>query len=401
MKIEFYDTTLRDGAQMEGISFSLKDKLAIVRILDNLGIDYIEGGWPFSNPKDEKFFKEVKKERLLASKIVAFGSTSHPKYKAEEDLNILGLILADTEVITIFGKTWDFHIKNVLRISLERNLKIIEDSVRFLRKKRKRVFFDCEHFFDGYKDNPEYAKRVVNAAINGGCEMVILCDTNGGSFPEEIEKIIKELKADFPLGIHTHNDKELAVANTLSAVKAGCKQVQGTMNGYGERCGNANLITLIPNLYKLGFKSLKEEKLKSLTEVSRLISEIANITPNPHQPYVGHSAFAHKAGVHIAAVMKHPTTYEHIDPELVGNTRKMIVSELAGKGSIIHKARFKGIEFSKEEIKKVLKSIKELEDYGYQFEEADGSFELLVDKALGRHKSSFKIKEYDVVVESE
>ncbi|MEW6102574.1 MAG: citramalate synthase [bacterium] len=401
MKIELYDTTLRDGCQMDGISFSLQDKIAIARIMDNLEISYIEGGWPSSNPKDELFFKEIKKERLKSSKIVAFGSTAHPKYKPDEDLNLQGLIDAKTEIITIFGKTSPFHIKNVLRVSLDRNLEIVEGSIKFLRKKGKRVFFDCEHFFDGYKDNPKYAKRVIEVAINGGCEIAILCDTNGGSYPEEIEKIIKELKTNFPLGIHTHNDRELAVANSISAVMAGCRQVQGTMNGYGERCGNANLITLIPNLYKLGILTIKEEKLKSLTETSRIISEIANIAHSPHQPYVGQSAFAHKAGVHSSAVMKHPETYEHINPELVGNTRKMIVSELAGTSSIIHKASEYQISFSKEETKKVLKIVKEMENQGYQFEAADGSFELLIDKALGLYKPSFNIKEYGVIVENE
>ncbi|MEW6481468.1 MAG: citramalate synthase [bacterium] len=401
MKIELYDTTLRDGAQMEGISFSLSDKIAIARIMDRLGIDYIEGGWPFSNPKDKRFFKEIKKEKLKSSKIVAFGSTSHPKYTPPDDPNLLGLISSDTEIITIFGKTWDFHVRNVLRISLERNLKIIEESIKFLRKKGKRVFFDCEHFFDGYKENPKYAKMVMEAAINGGCEMVVLCDTNGGSFPDEIENIIKELKTNFPLGIHAHNDRELAVANSLSAIKAGCSQVQGTINGYGERCGNANFITLIPNLYKLGISTIKEEKLKSLTETSRFIAEIANIAPFPHQPYVGQSAFTHKGGVHISAVMKHPEAYEHINPEIVGNTRKMIVSELAGTASILHKASEYKLIFSKEQTKKILKCVKELEDQGYQFEAADGSFELLIDKALGRYKPSFKIKEYGVMVENE
>jgi len=401
MKIELYDTTLRDGAQMDGISFSLKDKISIVRILDNLGIDYIEGGWPFSNPKDESFFKEVVKERLKHSKIVAFGSTHHPKYEVEEDPNLLSLISSRTEIVTIFGKTWDFHVKNVLKISLDKNLKLIEDSVRFLRKNGLRVFFDCEHFFDGYKNNPEYAKRVITSAINGGCEIVVLCDTNGNSFPNDIEKIINELKLNFPLGIHTHNDLELAVYNSIVAVKVGCKQVQGTINGYGERCGNANLITLIPNLYKLGIKTIKEDKLKSLTETSRLISEIANIAPNPYQPYVGQSAFAHKGGVHISAVMKHPETYEHINPEIVGNTRKIIVSELAGRSSVLHKAEGLNISFRKEEVKKVLKMVKELENQGYQFEGADGSFHLLVDKALGRYKPLFKIKDYEVIVENE
>ncbi len=401
MKIDLYDTTLRDGAQMEGISFSLQDKIAIARILDNLGIDYIEGGWPSSNPKDMRFFREIKKEKLINSKIVAFGSTAHPKYDPQDDPNLLGLISSNTEIITIFGKTWDFHIKNVLRISQEENLKIIEESIKFLKSKGKKVFFDCEHFFDGYKNNPSYAKKVIVSAINGGCEMVILCDTNGGSFPDEIEKIIKELKMNFPLGIHTHNDSELAVANSLSAVRVGCKQIQGTMKGYGERCGNANLITIIPILYKLGIKTLKEDKIKSLTEISRLISEIANIPSNPHQPYVGQSAFAHKGGIHISAVIKHPETYEHINPEIVGNTRRMIVSELAGSGSIIHKASEYKLSLSKEETKKILKIVKEKEDFGYQFEGADGSFELLIDKALEKYKPSFNIKEYGVIVENE
>ena len=399
--VELYDTTLRDGAQTEGISFSLLDKMAIAKAIDRLGIRYIEGGWPGSNQKDDEFFSKIQKENLSAE-IIAFGSTAHPKYSASNCPNISALLAAKTKTITIFGKAWDFQVKEALRISLDENLKLIDDSISYLISKGKRVFFDAEHFFDGYKANPVYAKQCIDAAVNAGASVIILCDTNGGTLPHQIEEIIKGLKANYPLGIHSHNDSELACANTLAGIRAGCTQIQGTINGYGERCGNANLCSIIPLLkLKLGIPVVSDEQLKSLTEVSRLISEIANIAPKPYQPYVGSSAFAHKAGVHASAVAKEPATYEHINPELVGNTRRILISELAGSSSILHKAGELKIDLTKDskETKRIVNEIKRLENEGYHFESADGSFELLIDKAMGLYKSPFILKSFRVIVE--
>ncbi|MDI6751254.1 MAG: citramalate synthase [bacterium] len=401
--VELYDTTLRDGAQTEGISFSLLDKIAVALAIDRLGIRYIEGGWPGSNKKDDQFFSKIKKENLSAE-IIAFGSTAHPKYSASDDPNISALLSAKTKIITIFGKTWDFQVKKALRISLDENLKLIDDSISYLVSKGKRVFFDAEHFFDGYKANPAYAKKAIETAVNAGASVIILCDTNGGTLPHQIEEIISGLKAGYPLGIHSHNDSELACANTLAGIRAGCTQVQGTINGYGERCGNANLCSIIPLLkLKLGMDVVSDDRLKSLTEVSRLISEIANIAPRPFQPYVGSSVFAHKAGIHASAVTKEPATYEHIKPEDVGNTRRILISELAGSSSILHKAGELKIDLSKDskETKRIINEIKRLENEGYHFESAEASFELLIDKALGLYKSPFTLKSFRVIVRKE
>jgi 2-isopropylmalate synthase len=399
--VELYDTTLRDGAQTEGISFSLLDKIAIAKAICRLGIRYIEGGWPGSNQKDDEFFSYVQKEKL-SSEIIAFGSTAHPKYSACDDPNISALLKAKTKIITIFGKTWDFQVKKALHISLDENLKLINDSVSYLVSKGRRVFFDAEHFFDGYKANPRYAKKAIEVAANAGAEVVVLCDTNGGTLPHQVEEMISCLKSDCSLGIHSHNDSDLACANTLAAIRAGCTQAQGTINGYGERCGNANLCSIIPLLkLKLGIPVISDDELKGLTEVSRLVAEIANIAPKSYEPYVGSSAFAHKAGIHASAVTKEPATYEHIKPEDVGNTRRILISELAGSSSIIHKAKELNIDFNKDspETRRIVNEIKRLENEGYHFEAANGSFELLIDKAMYLYKSPFILKSFRVIVE--
>jgi len=344
--VEIYDTTLRDGAQAEDISFSLDDKLRITERLDELGIHYIEGGWPGSNPKDAEYFKKVKKLKLKQAKVVAFGSTHKPRIKADDDPNIKALISAEVNIITIFGKTWDFHVKEALKISFEENLDLIFNTITYLKNYADKVFFDAEHFFDGYKDNSEYALKCLQVAEQAKADCIVLCDTNGGTLPYEVEKIVKDIKQKIksPLGIHAHNDSDCAVANSIIAVLNGVTQVQGTMNGFGERCGNANLCSIIPNLQiKLGFKCIDDGNLKKLTEISRFVYEIANINPFKRQPFVGESAFAHKGGVHVSAVRKRPETYEHIKPELVGNRQRVLVSDLAGKSNIIKKAEEFGI----------------------------------------------------------
>ncbi|MBI4650116.1 citramalate synthase [Candidatus Desantisbacteria bacterium] len=405
-EITIYDTTLRDGAQGEGISFSLEDKLRIADKLDELGIGFIEGGWPGSNPKDEDFFKEIRKKRFTNIKIAAFGSTCKPGNKVEDDANIKGLIKSKTEIVTIFGKTWDFHVKDALKTTLEENLRIIRESIAYLKKNRIKVFFDAEHFFDGYKSNPEYAISVLNSAKESGARVLCLCDTNGGTLPLELKDIIASVKSKFPditLGIHAHNDSDNAVANSIIAVQMGCTHVQGTINGYGERCGNANLCSIIPNLeLKLGYKCISSKNLKKLTIISREISEIANLVPRDDIPYVGLSAFAHKAGIHVNAIRKNSKLYEHISPELVGNIQRILVSELAGKSNIFLKARELGFDFSEnsENIKKILLKIKDFEhERGMQFEGADASFKLFLMEAEGKYKPFFDLKGFRVIVE--
>ncbi|MEW6088031.1 MAG: citramalate synthase [bacterium] len=404
-KLKIYDTTLRDGSQGEGVSFSLEDKLRIVKKLDELGVHYIECGWPGSNPKDEFFFQEVKKLRLLQAKVSAFGSTRKPGSKVNEDSNTHALLSAGTEVITIFGKSWDFHVKKALETTLGENLRMISDTVCFLKSKKREVIYDAEHFFDGYKANRDYALKTLEKAYEAGSDCLCLCDTNGGTLPWEIEEIAGTVKTRFPkisLGIHTHNDNDLAVANSLVAVKCGVNMVQGTINGYGERCGNANLCSIIPNLQlKLKINCLAERRLQMLTEVSRFVSELANLPHRENQPYVGKSAFTHKGGVHISAVRKHGATYEHIDPVLVGNARRILVSELSGQSTILSKAEKFGLDFTKNDphVKEILKSVKKLEQMGYQFEGAEGSFELLVKKAMGKHRKFFDLESFRVLVE--
>ncbi|MBN1795675.1 MAG: citramalate synthase [Sedimentisphaerales bacterium] len=402
-KIEIYDTTLRDGMQTEGVSFSLADKLAIAKCLDDLGVDYIEGGYAGSNPKEMQFFKEAAVEKFKNSKLVAFGSTRRANVEASNDNCIKAILAAKTKVATLVGKTWDLHVKDVLRCSHEENLNICSDSVKYLKKKGLEVIFDAEHFFDGYKSNPEYAIKVLHAAANAGADVLVLCDTSGGTMPQVIYDIVKIVCKEFSglrIGIHTHNDCDCATANSLAAVRAGACHVQGTLNGLGERCGNVNLFTVIPNLvFKLGMKVLKDSKLKTLTEASRYIFEICNMSPMLNMPYVGESAFAHKAGLHVDALRKNRTTYEHIAPERVGNERRFLISELSGKSNIMAKLEKNRLDQDKKLVKKILERVQELENEGYQFEAADASFDLLVRKIMGTYKHAFELEKYHITVE--
>lgn len=403
--VKLYDTTLRDGSQGEGISFSVSDKLKIAKRLNKLGIHYIEGGWPGSNPKDMEFFKEAKKIKFKNAEIVGFGSTKRPKISPSKDTNLKALIKAGTQTVTIFGKTWDLHVKDVLGVSLHENLSMISESIEYLKSKGLVVFYDAEHFFDGYIKNKDYALETLRSAVKGGANTIILCDTNGGMITSEIGTIVRAISNEFsslPVGIHTHNDSEMAVANSIAAVESGCKIVQGTINGYGERSGNANLCSIIPNLQlKMGYKCLAGSKLKELTEVSHYVSEIANMKHRDNQAFVGKSAFAHKGGVHVNAVMKNPISYEHVRPEEVGNHRRILISELSGKANIILKAKEIEFDLSKEDKKtrKILKLVQDLENQGYYFEAADGSFEVLMKKALKKYKPFFSLKGFKVIIE--
>ena len=403
-KVKIYDTTLRDGMQAEGVSFSLKDKLAVAKKLDALGIHYIEGGWPGSNPKDINFFKEIVRIPLRQAKIVAFGSTRRANKAAEDDPNLKTMLRAGTPTVAIFGKSWTLHVKEVLKTTGTENLKMIADSISFMRRQGKEVVYDAEHFFDGYKDNPKYALRTLKAAEKAGADWIVLCDTNGGVMPDELGDISRQVRREIkiPLGIHTHNDSGMAVANSLIAVQAGCTQVQGTLNGYGERCGNADLCIVIPNLQlKLGVSCISDEQLRVLKETSRYVSELANLIPDERQPFVGDSAFAHKGGMHVDAVRKTPLSFEHIRPELVGNRQRVLVSELSGKGNILSKASQFGLDLSPDspETKRMVEVVKELEQRGYQFEAAEGSFELLMRKSLRRYKKLFDLEGFRVSVE--
>lgn len=403
-RIELYDTTLRDGSQGEGISYSVADKLKIAEKLNELGLHFIEGGWPGANPKDMEFFKKAKKLKFKNSRLVAFGSTRRAHSKAAQDAILAGLLSADTKYITIFGKTWDLHVKDVFKCELSENLKMIGDSVSYLTSKGKTVFYDAEHFFDGYKDNPEYALKTLKVAEDAGAKRIILCDTNGGTITSQVFEIVEEVKKVIktPLGIHTHNDCEMAVANSVAAVQAGCIQIHGTMNGYGERCGNANLASIIPTLkLKLGIDCVSDISLKELTEVSRFIAEISNMKPLDNQPYVGNSAFAHKAGVHVNAVLKNSRTYEHIDPLLIGNHRRLLISELSGKSTILKKAEEMSLGLGKDEEKgkKLLKLLQELENKGYHFEAAEASLELFMKRAMKRFKDFFELEDFRVIIE--
>ncbi|RKY43159.1 MAG: citramalate synthase [Candidatus Makaraimicrobium thalassicum] len=404
-KVYIYDTTLRDGAQSEGISFSVKDKIRIAQRLDELGVDFVEGGWPGSNPKDDEFFREAPLQlKMKKAKLVAFGSTRRAGRKTASDPVIKGLLNARTKYLTIFGKSWDLHVKAVLRTTLKENLRMIEDSVRYLKKRGRRVIFDAEHFFDGYRENAGYAMDTLKAACDGGAEVVVLCDTNGGALTDQVFEIVEETagKVKIPLGIHVHNDADMAVANSIAAVQAGCNHVQGTFNGYGERCGNANLVSIMPTLkFKLGMDCLPEFAFKELTEASRYIAEISNVRQLDAQPYVGKSAFAHKAGVHVNAILKNSRTYEHIAPEKVGNMRRMIISELSGKSSIMKRAGDLGYRIKKtsEKAGKILSHVQDLEKKGYQFELAEASLSLLMRRASEVFKKYFEMKEFRVIVE--
>ena len=403
-KVELYDTTLRDGAQTEGVSYSVSDKLRITRKLDELGINYIEGGWPGSNPKDMQFFKQAKKLRLKTAKICAFGATARPHLKPEKDANIKSLLKAETEVVTVFGKSWTLHVKDVLKTTLDQNLKMISSSVKYLKSKRRKVIYDAEHFFDGAKDDFTYALKTLLAAEEAGADVIVLCDTNGGMLTSSLVEIIKKVrpKLNTPLGIHTHNDSGLAVANTIAAVEEGAGHIQGTINGYGERCGNADLVICIANLkLRLGIDCVSRSQLKKLTQASRFVSELSNMRHQNNQPFVGESAFAHKGGVHINAMVKHPLTYEHIKPALVGNRSRFLVSELSGRTSILLKAKQLELGLEKEtpHTKKILKTLQDLEHQGYQFEAAEGSFELLMKKAMKKYKKFFDLEGFRVIIE--
>lgn len=403
MKVKIYDTTLRDGSQGEGVSFSVEDKLAIARKLDEIGIDYIEGGWPGSNAKDIDFFNRARGLRLSHARLAAFGSTCHPHFDPETDPNLAALIEAGTPVVTIFGKSWDFHVARALGVTLERNLQLIEASVALLKSRGREVVYDAEHFFDGFAAAAEYAIESLLAAERGGADWIVLCDTNGGTLTSRLTEVVTAVKGSVSveLGIHAHNDSELAVANSISAVQRGVRQVQGTINGYGERCGNANLCSVIPLLeMKLGLETIGRERMARLTHVSHYVAELANLPHRPEMPFVGRSAFAHKGGVHVSAVMRDPTTYEHADPEATGNQRRVLISDLSGKSNVLYKAAEMGIDVSSSEsgrqpiARRVVQRIKELEHEGFLFEAAEGSFRLLLEEAAGRYRELFKLKRY-------
>ena len=403
-KILIYDTTLRDGSQGEHISFSVEDKLHILKKLDELGVDYVEGGWPGSNRKDIDFFRRAQGLKLRHAKVAAFGSTRHPRQRAAHDRNLQALIEANTPVVTIFGKTWELHVKVALGISLEENLGLIRESVTFLKSKGKEVIYDAEHFFDGYKASPAYALATLRAAEAAGADTLVLCDTNGGTLTTDICEGFQAAsrQVNTPLGIHTHNDGEMAVANSIAAVQQGAVHVQGTFNGYGERCGNANLCSVIPGIeLKLGLRSIGKKALKHLTEVSHYVSELANLPPRPDLPYVGRSAFAHKGGIHVSAVMKAGSTYEHVDPATVGNERRVLVSELSGKSNVIYKAEELGLQIDKTspDAKVVVDKLKEMEHDGYQFEGAEASFEILFHKLVHRSREFFELDGFRVITE--
>jgi 2-isopropylmalate synthase len=401
-KIFTYDTTLRDGTQGEEVSFSAEDKVKIAKRLDAFGIDYIEGGWPGSNPKDMEFFEKIRSVPLRHAKIAAFGSTRRAKNKVEDDANIKALLDAQTPVVTIFGKTWLLHVREALQITEDENLELIADSVSYLKSRGKEVVYDAEHFFDGMKNDSAYAIKTLLAAEHSGADVIVLCDTNGGTMPWDVSGYVDEVKRHLsvPLGIHTHNDCEMGVANTLAAVRRGAVHVQGTINGFGERCGNANLCSIIPNLQlKMGFDVVGQE-LKKITEVSRYVSELANLKHKKNLAYVGESAFAHKGGVHVSAVMKTPKTYEHIEPEIVGNVRRVLVSDLSGKSNVLYKAEELGLHLddTSPAAQKVVDEIKEMEHYGYHFEDAEGSFELLVKKHTGEIKKLFELERFKISI---
>jgi len=400
-QIRLYDTTLRDGAQSEDVSFTLDDKLRVAELLDGLGIAYIEGGWPGSNPRDEEFFRAVRKLNLKRARVAAFGSTRRANVAVEDDLNLRQLLRAETPVVTIVGKTWTLHVRDDLKISNEQNLEVIADSIAYLKERVDEVIFDCEHFFDGYKADAEYSLACLKAASEAGADVLVLCDTRGGSMPNEIFEIVAAAGqvTGSALGIHCHNDCELAVANSIAAVQAGATQVQGTINGIGERCGNANLCSVIPNLQlKYGYPCVSEAELGQLARVSRTVYELANIEPFKRQAYVGESAFAHKGGLHVAAVQKNAETYEHINPQVVGNRQRVLVSDLSGRSNVLYKAKQFGydIDYSNPAVKAVLARIKELENIGFQFEGAEASFQLLIEEALHGRVSHFKLKSFRV-----
>jgi 2-isopropylmalate synthase len=401
MKIFTFDTTLRDGTQGEAVSFSVDDKLIIAQKLDDLGIDYIEGGWPGSNPKDKEFFARAKQIHFKHAKLTAFGSTRFAKNAVERDPNVRALVEAETPAVSIFGKSWDLHTRRALGISEEENLKLIGETVKYLKDRGREVIYDAEHFFDGYSSNPEFAMRTLEVAKNAGADVLCLCDTNGGTLPVRLVEVVTEVRRRFDgiLGIHTHNDADVAVANTIAAVEQGATHVQGCMNGYGERCGNANLCSIISNLeLKLGHTTIGPEKLQSLTSVARFIAELANLPLRGDQPYVGHSAFAHKGGVHVSAVLKDAATYEHVQPEATGNRQRVLLSDLSGRGNILYKLKEQGLgeKLTDESRRELLERIKQMEYLGYELEAAEGTFELLVREALRPGVQLFEVVGFEV-----
>jgi 2-isopropylmalate synthase len=398
-RVAIYDTTLRDGTQAEGISLSVDDKLAIAHRLDELGFDYVEGGWPGSNPKDERFFAAMTEQPLQQARLTAFGSTRRRGVRAEEDAQLRLLLEAATPTVALVAKSWDFHVRVVLKTSLEENLAMIADSVRFLKDEGREVMLDAEHFFDGYRANPEYALEALRAAADAGADWLVLCDTNGGSLPGDVAAAVARVREELApvVGIHTHNDGELAVANALAAVGAGATQVQGTINGYGERTGNANLCSLLPNLVlKLGLECEAARHLGRLTELSRFVDEVAHVPVNKRLPYVGEDAFAHKGGIHVHAVAADPATYEHVEPASVGNERHVLVSELSGRSNVLERARALGLELDGDTATLVVARMKELENEGFRFEDAEASFELLAHRAAAGYRPPFEPVSYTV-----
>jgi 2-isopropylmalate synthase len=415
--ILLYDTTLRDGTQGENVTFSAEEKLSIAMQLDDIGIHYIEGGWPGSNPRDVAFFNLAKRVDFKHSRLAAFGSTRKPGIKPDQDNNLNALLESETPTVTVFGKTWDLHVEKIMDNTLQENLSMINDSVTFLKQKGREVIYDAEHFFDGYLNNRKYALESLEAALDGGADFIVLCDTNGGTLPFDLESIIAEVQqqinsvrtgpaqnASVKLGIHSHNDCGLAVANSLTAVQKGAVMVHGTMNGYGERCGNADLTSIIPILsIKMKRKSVSEENLKKLKKLSRYISETANLVPLNSRPFVGKSAFAHKGGIHVSAIMKAPRAYEHMDPEMVGNRRRVLVSDLSGKSNVEYKAKEFGVELGKNgfDSSQIASEIKELEQKGYQFDSADGTFKILLEKFTDQFKPHFELESFRVTIEKD
>jgi 2-isopropylmalate synthase len=405
--IELYDTTLRDGTQAENFNLSVDDKIKVCRQLDRIGIDFIEGGWPGSNPLAVEFFNQMQGVELKHAKLAAFGSTRHFQKKPEQDGNLQALLAAKTPAVTIFGKSWDIHVIDALRIQLEDNLQIIEDSLAYLRPQVQHLLYDAEHFFDGFKNNREYCLATIGKAIAGGAETIVLCDTNGGTLPHEIpaimervQQLVAEQGREVKIGIHSHNDSETAVANSLMGVQLGASQVQGTINGFGERCGNANLTSIIPALiFKMGLECKVGKRIDQLYTTARMVNELANLPHNRYQPYVGESAFAHKGGIHVSAVQRNPVTYEHIAPEKIGNERRILISDQSGRANVLMKAQKYGLDLSGDDprMTAIVNDLKELENNGYQYEAAEASFELLMRRALGLHQDFFKLEAFRVM----
>ena len=404
--MQLYDTTLRDGSQGEGISFTVEDKLKVTQLLDDLGVHFVEGGWPGANPKDAQYFERMHDVSLSQSTLVAFTNTSRANVRPSDDPNIVSALTARTDVVTIVGKSWDLHVEHVLRTTADENLRMIHDTVLFLRSKGRRIFYDAEHFFDGLKNNPDYAMKTLEAATDAGAEVVVLCDTNGGSMPWEVEDIVRRVvnSTSVPVGIHAHNDCEMAVSNTLAAVQAGAMQVQGTVNGYGERTGNANLCSIIPNLkLKMGIECINDRQLTRLTDLSNVVKGLATLSPNSsHAAYVGQSAFAHKGGLHADATRKLSGSYQHINPSQVGNKSRILVSELSGRANVMFKIEEFGQRdrLGEEDATRIALLVKELESKGFSFESADASLELLIRKQLDNYESPFDLVNWSIAVSS-